>query len=223
MKQRGWFLMILLGALLISACSSSPQPASASNTEAPSTIQRDKVTIDYRGASVGGQVPEWVIWAGEGDPDNQIADLPRLNGKKTILVQEEGKNLDLLQVWVNLQAQGDAAAMIKNSVETEAGNSTAGDKNTEGNKSVVARFINNFSQATISGLGREMDFWIKERSKSSGAENYSYYVVYGITEDNFNFLIEQALGKVQAKTQEEKEMINEIKDRMGRLRIRATE
>jgi hypothetical protein len=223
MKQRVCFLMIVLAALLVSACSSSPQPAQISATEAPSTIQRDKVTIDFRGAGLGGQIPEWVLWAADADQNNQLADLPRLKGKIAIPFSSSGQNLDLLQAWVNLEAQGEAATRIKNTVRVEGGRALEGDKNTAGAKSAVDQFINNFSQATISGLGRELDFWIKERSKSSGEENFVYYVVYGITEENFNFLIEQALGKVQAETQEQKEMVNEIKDRMSRLRISVTE
>jgi hypothetical protein len=145
-----------------------------------------------------------------------------LKGKKTILVQNSGQDLDLLQAWVNLQALGDASIMIKTNVRNEAGNALEGNKNTPGNKNAVDQFINFFSQAEISGLGRELDFWVKERSKSSGEENYTYYLVYGIEEENFNYLVEQALGKVQAKDQEEKEMLDDIKDRMSRLQFSVT-
>jgi hypothetical protein len=64
-----------------------------------------------------------------------------------------------------------------------------------------------------------MDFWTKERSLSTNKETYTYYLVFGITEENFNYLIERALGKVQAQTQEEEEMLDEIKDRMKQLRF----
>jgi hypothetical protein len=46
--------------------------------------------------------------------------------------------------------------------------------------------------------------------------------VHGITEENLNFLIAQALGKVQTETQAEKEILTEIEDRMKQLKIRAT-
>jgi hypothetical protein len=92
---------------------------------------------------------------------------------------------------------------------------------TPGSQSVIKQFINFFAEAEISGLGRELDFWIKERSPA-GEESYSYYLVYGITEENFNYLVEQALGKVQAKTAEEREMLADIEDRMGRLRFKVT-
>jgi hypothetical protein len=40
-------------------------------------------------------------------------------------------------------------------------------------------------------------------------------------EQNFNFLVEQALGKVRAETEEEQEMLDEIENRMRQLRFRA--
>jgi hypothetical protein len=210
---------------LFAACSGAP---AAQNAAAPAAqpapapaIQRDKVTIDYRGASLGGQIPEWVLWASEGDPDNLLAGLSRVQGKKTILVQNSGQDLDLLQTWVNLQALSDASSMIKTTVSTEAGSALEGNKNTAGNKSAVEQFITAFSETEISGLGRELDFWVKERSVSTNEENYTYYVVFGITEENLNFLIETALGKVQAETEEEQEILDDIKDRMSQLRFRA--
>jgi hypothetical protein len=212
---------------LCAACSGSPPPVQTAVEQGqpalvPSVIQPDKVTVDYRGASLGGQIPEWVLWVAEGDPDNQLADLPRVQGKKTIVVQNSGQDLDLLQAWVNLQALSDASIMIKTNVNTEAGSGLEGNKNTPGNRSAVNQFINIFSETEISGLGRDLDFWVKERSASTGAENYVYYVVFGIEEDNFNHLIAQALGKVKAETEEEQDMLNEIEDRMRRLRFRAT-
>jgi hypothetical protein len=217
-------------AAVFTACAGAPpeRPAvepAASQPAVPVTppaIQRDKVTVDYRGASLGGQVPEWVLWASDGDPDNQIAGLARVQGKKTILVQNSGQDLDLLQAWVNLQALSDASVMVKTTVSTEAGAALTGNKNTPGNRSAVEQFINIFSETEISGLGRELDFWVKERSTSTGEENYLYFVVFGIEEENFNYLIAQALGKVQAETEEEQEILDEIKDRASRLRFRAT-
>jgi hypothetical protein len=146
-----------------------------------------------------------------------LATLPRVNGKKTIVVSSSGADLDVLQSWVNFQAQGYAVSTIKNKVKNTGGLALEGSKNTEGNKSAVAQFINAFAEAEISGLGREMDFWVKERSKSTNKETYTYYLVFGITEENFNYLIERALGKVQAQTQEQEEMLDEIKDRMKQL------
>jgi hypothetical protein len=220
-----------LAGILIAACAGSPAaqndqaqpgPAAVQPAVPVAAIQRDKVMIDYRGASLGGQVPEWVLWASESDPDNRIPGLPRLNGKKSFLTQNTGQDLDLLQAWVNLQALGDAANAIKTNVETEAGSALEGNKNTPGNRSAVEQFINSFAEVEISGLGRELDFWTKERSQSTGEENYTYYLVFGITEENFNYLIDQALGKVQAATAEEKEMLTDIKDRMSRLRFKVT-
>jgi hypothetical protein len=231
MKKRIYVLALAALTVLLGACAGSPrasqaearqereQMGAALNQEIEPDIQRENVTIDWSGANLGGKIPDWVRWVGAGDQDNQLATLPRVNGKKTIAVSSSGPDLDVLQAWGNLQAQGYAAGMIKAKVRNEAGNSLEGSKNTEGNKNAVVQFINAFAEAEISGLGREMDFWIKERSKSTNKESYTYYLVLGITEENFNFLIERALGKVQAETQEQKEMLDDIKDRMKELRF----
>jgi hypothetical protein len=219
---------ILLAGFLLAACAGVPPAQGSRPVAAPgqpaapaSAVQRENVTIDWRGANLGGQIPEWVHWAGIGDPDNLIAGLPRVNGKKTILLQYSGQDLDLLQVFGNQNALADASISIRTNVEVEGGNSLEGNKNTPGNRSFIAQFITIFSETEISGLGRELDFWIKERSPS-GEESYSYYLVYGITEENFNYLVEQALGKVQASTEEEREMADEIRSRMRQLRFKAT-
>jgi hypothetical protein len=226
-------MLALVVAGIFTACAGSPpvqnstaaEPAAVSQpAPAPApAIQRDKVTVDYRGASLGGQIPEWVLWAAEGDPNNLIAGLARVQDKKTILVQNSGQDLDLLQAWVNLQALADASTMIKTNVSVEAGNELEGNKNTPGNRSAVDQFITMFSETEITGLGRELDFWVKERSVSTAEENYIYYVVFGITEENFNHLVETALGKVQTETEEEQEMLDGIKDRMRQLRFSVTE
>jgi hypothetical protein len=223
---------IVFAGSLLAACAGSPPVQGSQSQSAPaaagdrpsvpaSGIQRAKTTIDWRGANLGGQIPDWVIWAGEGDPDNLISSLSRVNGKKTILLQYSGQDLDLLQAWANQNALADASTSIKANVEVEGGNALEGDKNTPGNRSAVAQFISIFSEVEISGLGRELDFWVQERSPA-GDESYTYYLVYGITEDNFNYLVERALGKVQAKTDEEREMVADLKDRMGKLRFKVT-
>jgi hypothetical protein len=223
MKRNIAMVCVALAGILFAACAGSPPVQSSQAQPGPAAaIERDKVMIDWRGASLGGQVPEWVLWATESDPDNRISGLPRLNGKRSILTQNTGQDLDLLQAWVNLQALGDTANTIKVNVETEAGRALEGNKNTPGNRSAVEQFINSFAEVEISGLGRELDFWTKERSVSTGEENYTYYLVFGITEENFNYLIDQALGKVQATTAEEQEMLTDIKDRMGKLRFKVT-
>jgi hypothetical protein len=235
MRRRWYLAAAAVLVVLLEACAGSPQvspaqalqaqretaPAQTAPAQTAPTVQRDAVTIDWRGASLNGQIPEWVLWAAEGDPGNQIAALPRLNGKKTILASNSGPDLDLLQVWVNLEAQGVVAANIKSTVEVDAGRGLEGNKDTEGNRNAVRQFINAFAEAEISGLGRELDFWVKERSLSANQESYTYYVVFSIEEENFNYLIEQALGKVSTQTHEEQEMLDEIGDRMKRLRFGA--
>jgi hypothetical protein len=220
MKERIYVLALAALAVLLNACAGSPQtPREARQPGAvvPSGIQRDKVVIDWSGANLGRQIPEWVGWVGDGDPDDLLSTLPRVSGKKTIAVSSEGTDLDLLRVWVNLQAQGNAATMIKTMVSNEAGGAAEG--GTEVKKFAATQFINAIAEAEISGLGRELDFWVKERSISTNKESYTYYLVFGITEENYNFLIERALGKVQVQNQEQREMLDEIKDRAKKLRF----
>jgi hypothetical protein len=227
MKERIYVLALAALAVLLNACAGSPQApreARQPGAAASSGIQRDEdmVTVDWSGANLGGQIPEWVRWLATGDQDNLLPTLPRVNGKITIPVLNSGADLDLLRVWVNLQAQGEVATRIKTVVKNDAGSGLKGSKDTEGNRNAVSQYINAIAEAEISGLGRELDFWIKERSTSTNKESYTYYLVFGITEENYNFLIERALGKVQAQTQEQREMLDEIKDRAKQLHFGVT-
>jgi hypothetical protein len=216
-------LCVLFLAVLavFAACSSAPPAAQSPAVNPATVIQRENQTIDWRGANLGGQIPDWVRWTAEGDPDNQIADLPRLKGKKVVQVENKGKDLDVLQAWANIEGLGDAAQSIKTSVEREGASMLEGTKNTLGNKNMVNTFTTVFTQADISGLSRELDFWVKERSPT-GEEQYTYYMVFGIAEENFDYLVEQALGKVQAKNTEEQEMVDELRNRMRNLRFKVT-
>jgi hypothetical protein len=68
-----------------------------------------------------------------------------------------------------------------------------------------------------------MDYWIKMRTtdleKKTSEERYIYYVVYSISKANLDYQIDLALGKVQAKNQEQVELKTEILDSVKKLKI----
>jgi hypothetical protein len=216
---------IALAGALLAACAGSPPAQGSQSAAAAAPTQPaasgsqggESVAIDWRGRSIDVAIPDWVKLAIVSDPDNKISDLPRLKGKISILREYTGKDLDGVQAFGNSQIMGDTATRIKASVRAAAADAVTG--NTDETRNVVDQFNAIFANQEISGLGQELDFWIKNR-KANGEEEYSYYLVYGIAEENFNYLVEQALGKVQAKTDAERETVDILRNHIKELQIK---
>jgi hypothetical protein len=213
---------IVLAGILLAACAGSPpaqgsRPVAAAAVPASGSQGGESVAIDWRGRSIDVTVPDWVKLAMVSDPDNKISDLPRLKGKISILREYTGKDLDGVRSFGNSQIMGDTATRIKAGVRAGAFSAVTG--KTDESRNIAENFAVNFADEEISGLGQELDFWIKNR-KANGEEEYSYYLVYGLTEENFNYLVEKALGKVQAKTDAERETVDILRNHMKELQIK---
>jgi hypothetical protein len=235
--NKGWkteilFLMgcaVIMGTLVLVSCASSggnaapqrPIEAAAPPRQAENI---ERVILDYKGADLGAQIPDWVYLANDDNYDT-IIKLSRFKGKIPIINSGTGKNLDMLRSWVNnFNVQAEVSRRISNMVDAKFSGGQLGSKDTPENISFIKEIVATFSQTEINGLAKEMDFWSKLRiidhGKETEEEHYTYYVVYSISEDDLNYQIAQAMGKIAAKNQEQADLKTEVEDAMKQVAFR---
>jgi hypothetical protein len=225
MKRRNvvTLFLVIAGILTIMNCKSAPPPApqaAAPARAAPvdeiEVAPSDDVIVDWRGRSAGAARPAWLLPAIE-DDYYELENLPRLRGKKPVVLHRDGANLPVLESWVNTQAYTECGQRIRTAVETVAQNATEGDLATGDAITLTRQFSSLYSQATITGLNKEMESWIKTRSRATGREKYSYYVIYSITDDALESSIAETFGRVEAKTRQQSDIKAKLEDQMIRL------
>jgi hypothetical protein len=210
-------LAAALTLLTRAACGSSPAAERTANAPAQAkTIER--VTVDYKGAVTGSEIPDWVQAAVDDDQE-AIGKISRFKGKVPIIDYAQGQNLDLLRSWVNnFNVQAAVSRRISNYVEANFGGVQLGDKDTAENRAFIKDVVATCSNIRFNGLAREMDYWIKlrtiDRGRGTETEAYTYYVVYSISEDDLRSQIDAAMGKVTAKTKDQQELKAEVESAM---------
>jgi len=210
----------MAGIILFAGCAAKQ----AGIASAPAAIAQkvERTIVDYKGAPLGQDIPKWIEDATD---DNYAAleQLPRFKDKIAVVAIENGQNLDLLKSWANnFSIQAQLSRQISNKIEAEFGGGQQGDKNSGDSVSFIREIVATLSKAKISGLAKEMDYWIKlrttDKEKKTQEEHYIYYVVYSINKANLEYQIDVALGKIQAKTQEQTEIKTEVVDSIKSLR-----
>jgi len=226
--KKQYFLCLLTAAVILIAltgCGSALKGTGpGSGSPAPSqSNQVEFIRVDYQGAAIGSNVPDWVEAAVNSDLE-AIKRIPRFNGKVPIVDWGNGQNLDLLRSWVNnFNVSAGISRRITTYVEAEFGGTQLGTKDTPENRNYIKEVVASLSSAQFSGLAKEMDYWIKlrivDRGKGTQTEEYRYYVVFSIPEDVLQHQIDVAMGKVSAKTKEEQEIKNDVEEAMKKVRF----
>lgn len=218
MKKNCFLLSVAITVIalvaLVSACGSTPAGVAPSQE-----IDGQYVRIDHAGAALGSPVPEWVQFAVTSDKEALMA-IPRFSGKVPFIEWGSGQNLDLTRSWVNnFGAQSLISRTISTYIEVEFAGSLQGSKDNEASRNYLKELAASVSSAQFSGFMREMDYWIKVRNTVTQAEEYRYFVVYSMSQDDLNYQIAQAMGRVAAETQEQQELKDELEDAIQRVRF----
>jgi hypothetical protein len=237
------FAAVIAGTLVVAACSSTPPPpqeTGASVSLSPPgtgtgsgalppaearTIER--IRVDYKGAAIGADIPGWVEAAVNNDYD-AISALTRFEGRVPIISYGSGQNLDLLQSWVNnFSIQAQVARQISNHVEANFGGEQLGSKDTPANRQFIEEVVATFSEVTINGLSKDLDYWVLLRTIDHGngteSELYSYYVVYSIAQEDLDYQIAQSMGRVVTVDPEQQELKTDVEEAMKRVALRSIE
>jgi hypothetical protein len=220
-KKTAVFVLSFFAGLILFAGCGAKQGGIASE---PSKIDQQivRTIVDYKGAPLGQEIPKWINDI-VNDEYEALEQLPRFKDKIAVVAIENGNNLDLLKSWANnFSIQAQLSRQISNKISAEFGGGLQGDKNSQESMTFIREIVATLSQTKISGLAKEMDYWIKirttDKEKKTQEEHYIYYVVYSISKANLDHQIDVALGKVQAKNQEQTELKTEIIDSVKKLR-----
>ncbi|MBO5137529.1 MAG: hypothetical protein J6B81_03410 [Spirochaetaceae bacterium] len=208
MKVFAKAFFVLVGFVLLVGCASTPEPATSAAPPVSKRVEREM--IDWKSASIGGEIPEWVYAAADND-QVALSALPQFEGKLIFFAEDQGKNLDLLKSWVNnFNVQAALSRQLSNFVIAKFGGEQSGDKNSEEVQMYLNELVSACSKAEINGLAKELDFWVKTRYADSDMDTiddvYQYFVVYAMDKEDFRLQLDRALGKVEAKTQAQQEM-----------------
>ena len=221
-------LMFLTGMFLLASCAPKisqsqanfAQPSKPKVAAAAPEIKR--TTLDYKGASLGSEIPQWTMAIAEDDYE-RVEKEERFKDRQLIFVVEYGKNLDLLRSWANnFSAQAQVSRLISNKVQAQFGGIQEGDKNSSDEAdSYLKEIVATLSNIKISGLRKERDFWIKVRivdnEKQTTTEQYEYYLMYSINKQDLQRQIDIELGKISAETQKKRELKAEVSKAMKAL------
>ncbi len=218
MKKGILLVFVIMLAVFLFSC------ASGSETKKGAPVvskEIERVIIDYKGAAVGAEIPQWVTDVAN-DDYNAIKAMPQFKGKIPLIEYSTGQNLDLLKSWVNnFSVQAAVSKRISNNVEAQFGGEQLGDKNTPENQNFIKEIVATCSRTEINGLEKNLDYWTKVRTidnrKKTDTEEYSYYVVYSIKEEDLDYQIAKAMGKIEAKSKEQEELKEDVKDAMKRV------
>ena len=216
MKKR--FLLLGLAvagltAVVLTSCAGSPSGTTTSR------VQLNIVITDYQGAAIGSAIPDWVEAAINGDLET-LKMIPRFQGKIPLVDWGNGQNLDLLRSWVsNFNVQAGVSRRIRNYMEAEFGGKQLGSKDTPENRNFLSELVTSFSHAQYSGVAKEMDYWVKIRFIDNGREEYRYYVVYSIAEQDLQHQIDLAMGRISAATREQQEIKNDVETGIRQARF----
>jgi hypothetical protein len=219
-KMKKLILAVFVFGLFLAACAGK---GAVKGEIAKIDTGVERAIIDYKGAGLGEARPQWVS-AAVNDDYAQLEAMPRLKDKLAVIAIERGKNLDLLKSWANnFSIQSQLSRQISNKIRAEFGGGQGGDKNSTEEAASFGRDVAaTLSKTTISGLAKEVDYWVKmrvtDKTKKTVEEYYEYYVVYSISRANLEYQIDVALGKIQAKDQKQSEIKAEVKDAIKRLR-----
>lgn len=203
--------IIFVSIFLVISCASKP----AVEEQKPVVSKKvEREMIDWKGASIGSDIPEWLYSAVDNDV-MAIASLPEFENKVIYFAEDQGKNLDLLKSWVNnFNIQATFSRELSNFVIAKFGGELNGSKNEEDVEMYLNELVATCSRAEINGLGKKLDYWVKTRyidnELDTMSDTYQYFVVYAIDKDDLKLQLDRVLGKVEAKTEAQKKIKDDV-------------
>lgn len=218
---------LLVGiACIAGLCFASCGSTQVEKTAAPKVSKHvERELIDWKGSSIGAEVPAWVYDAVEEDY-TALSKLPQLAKKKILCAETQGRNLDLLKSWVNnFDVQAQLSRSISNFISANFGGELSGSKDSAVSENFLDELVATFSKTEINGLSKELDFWtltrVIDKDKDSSKDVYEYFVVYAIDQSDFDYQVSEALGLVEAKNEAEAQMKSRVQSAMTENKVYA--
>lgn len=156
-------------ALVFAGCSSSGNVETAPAVKTDKSVTREN--IDWKGAAVAADIPQWVVDAIASDYDSlEAGDLAsKLKGNYYVIVEGDrnrtdmktSKDLKLLESSVNAQYMVQIAQTLNNGVDQRFSGVLSANEDTQKQLTATA------TQATFTGFHCVGDYWILQRISDS--------------------------------------------------------
>ena len=202
-------IILIVGAAFVCSCVIS----CASVPSKPETAAQVSGTelLDWQGSEFGKGVPDWVEYVSSQNYE-KLSILPESKNKTLIAIEGYGDDRDLVRIWVETdRASGEMTNRIEQAVTREAGTVANGNKDSSDAKIKMAKAVTGiFSQSKINGFQRLSTFWTQVKRKADGVMEYRYYALFGIDNSVLDVQLALVMGKIEAKTAEEKNSLDEI-------------
>ena len=222
MKKGKLIVFAVLGLAMFSSCVTTKTSGSGIKGQSAKVKTGKRVIVDYQGATLGKEIPEWVTLLVEGQYSQQILSkaMPNLEKKKVFVTMGRGDNLDFVQTWTDLvdietEVAGTLERVAGKAVEAEMKGQT-GSNGKKVDASELNRVINMYRASLVnvrfSGLERVASYWIETQVKDGKdlvGDYFEYYAVWAMDEKLFDNQLKQALSKVE-ETSTESQRLKEV-------------
>ena len=212
--RKSLYLVAAALALTLASCVSTPKETASQPAKNARHVERE--LIDWKGAAIGQDVPQWVSDAVDGNYDS-LSKRTELTGKVIFIAENRGKNLNILKSWTdNFDIQGGFGRAVGNRVVAACGGAQQGSLNDAEAQSYLEDLVGTFSKVKVTGLTKKLDYWVQERVIDNDAKTnediYQYFVVYAMDEEDFRTQMNKALGKVEPKNEKQQEVKEKAED-----------
>ncbi len=225
--------MVMAAALAVAvmagfaSCKTTEVAGSGIKGKAATVKKVKRQIVDYQGATLGSEIPQWVKLVSEGQYGQKVLSksMPDLEGKKVFVVTGRGDNLDFVKSWVNLV---DVETEVSGSLERVTGKvvtskleGNASAKGLQANQTEVNKALNDYRIALqdvrIAGLERVAEYWtlidVLEKNKTVDSY-YEYYTVWSMDQKVFNAQLEKSLEHIDEATTEAAELKRLVKEKL---------
>ena len=219
MKKLIYTVTLTLAFLALSSCTTTKVAGSGIKGKSASVKTGKRVIVDYQGATLGKEIPEWVELLVEGQYSQPVLKtvMPNLENKKVFVTMGRGDNLDFVQTWTDLvdietEVAGSLERVAGKAVEAEMrGKASAKGKDIDSTE--LERIINMYRASLVnvrfSGLERIASYWLETEvmdGKKVQNDYFEYYAVWAMDENLFEKQLKSAMSKIDETSTEAKEL-----------------
>ena len=221
--------LVATAAVLLASCATTDVKGSGIKAKDPKVATGKTEMLDWQGAEMGGEIPQWVIELANGNfGEKALARvMPDVEGKKTFVTIGYGDNLDFVRQWTDLVDVETEVASTLSRVAAKAvqasmtGNAaTAGSTRTDPTtvQQNMDMYRTSLTSVRFSGLEKTAQFWTlsqRVKGKEVTAPQYSYYAVWTIDKDLFQQQLDAAMANVADTSTEEKALKDMVRQKLA--------
>lgn len=182
--------------------------------------------VNYAGASVGADIPGWVLDASNGNYST-VAKSLGLKDRKVFVVSNSGPNKDFLQQWTDLiSIETEVAGQIERTVaQAITGSEWAAQVNNETEtQKMIDMYAASLKNVTLNGLEKNASYWIQTERPKTGVKKpkaasdyiteYTYFVVYSMNKENFDDQLDVSMRDIDTNTDQSKFLREQVMSRL---------